>query len=417
MAEAIPASLRQADITRFINRANQLRSVKPAVTYWCEYWVVNQILAKQLHNTDDDSLAYTMNLMDQLEKTKTERPDDEAIMDDAVGQAVVEQFAQQTFGRAERVMNANKVTRQTADTFDAAATFFQLLNIWGQPDAETQKKIKFARWNAARILKAVREGNDPNESNPAVEQPEAEVALPSLDPNDPDVQLLTGNDSSASAPRAATVEDDPDAEFYKQQSAAPSAANVPIPRSPNEVELPPSAGPGVQTPGGYFPPTQARPASVLSEASGNEGPSLPDVPLAPAQRPDPSSNVPSFRFSRIVSPPPDLPRSPPREPSPPAPPSAPYQAPPPPAQPSPPPPAAPAQYQPPPSVRSVVPPPVYRAPVSAPAPLPVENLPVEHDVPGATKHARFAISALNFEDVPTAVKELRAALAALGARP
>ncbi|CRK45170.1 hypothetical protein BN1723_006471 [Verticillium longisporum] len=200
-------------------------------------------------------------------------------------------------------------------------------------------------------------------------------------------------------------------------TAAPSAANVPIPRSPNEVELPPSAGPGVQTPGGYFPPTQARPASVLSEASGNEGPSLPDVPLAPAQRPDPSSNVPSFRFSRIVSPPPDLPRSPPREPSPPAPPSAPYQAPPPPAQPSPPPPAAPAQYQPPPSVRSVVPPPVYRAPVSAPAPLPVENLPVEHDVPGATKHARFAISALNFEDVPTAVKELRAALAALGARP
>ena len=32
----------------------------------------------------------------------------------------------------------------------------------------------------------------------------------------------------------------------------------------------------------------------------------------------------------------------------------------------------------------------------------------------AQKHARWAISALNFEDVPTAVRELRAALKDLG---
>jgi vacuolar protein sorting-associated protein VTA1 len=33
----------------------------------------------------------------------------------------------------------------------------------------------------------------------------------------------------------------------------------------------------------------------------------------------------------------------------------------------------------------------------------------------AQKHAKWAISALNFEDVPTAVKELRIALQNLGA--
>jgi len=36
-------------------------------------------------------------------------------------------------------------------------------------------------------------------------------------------------------------------------------------------------------------------------------------------------------------------------------------------------------------------------------------------VAAAEKHARWAISALNFEDVETAVKELRAALQSLGA--
>ena len=34
---------------------------------------------------------------------------------------------------------------------------------------------------------------------------------------------------------------------------------------------------------------------------------------------------------------------------------------------------------------------------------------------GAQKHAKWAISALNFEDVPTAVRELRKALELLGA--
>jgi len=35
---------------------------------------------------------------------------------------------------------------------------------------------------------------------------------------------------------------------------------------------------------------------------------------------------------------------------------------------------------------------------------------------GAQKHAKWAISALNFEDVPTAVRELRKALELLGAQ-
>ena len=34
----------------------------------------------------------------------------------------------------------------------------------------------------------------------------------------------------------------------------------------------------------------------------------------------------------------------------------------------------------------------------------------------AQKHARWAISALNFEDVSTAIRELRGALESLGAR-
>ncbi|KAL2756718.1 hypothetical protein ACRALDRAFT_2041337 [Sodiomyces alcalophilus JCM 7366] len=408
MAEPIPASLRQADITRFVNRANQLREVKPAITYWCEYWVVNQILSKQLHTTDEESLNYTTNLMDRLEKTKAEYATEEAITDDAVGQAVVEEFAQQTFARAERVLKANRVTRQTADTFDAAATFFQLLNVWGQPDIEAQKKIKYAKWNAARILKAIREGNDPNESNPKQEEPEADTDLPSLDPNDPDARVLDGSGPSrVVTAKTATVEDDPDSEFYKRQAASTASASVPTP----PVEPPTQASHSVPRPGdlgmppppspGYFPPTQPFAPSPVSQTAASDI-NLPSVPSAPSPV---SSSAGPLNSPWNQSAPPSSGAA--------IPPSTHYQAGPQP----PPPPHAPSQPQFPPQAQAA-PPAVQRAPVTVPVAAPPEaSSAVEGDIPGATKHARFAISALNFEDVPTAVKELRAALAALGAQP
>lgn len=98
----------------------------------------------------------------------------------------MEQFGLETFQRADRAVQANKATKQTADTFQASATFLELVNIWGTPDAETQAKIKYAKWNAVRIVKALKEGKDPNESNPKPE-PVEEEALPALDPNDPEV--------------------------------------------------------------------------------------------------------------------------------------------------------------------------------------------------------------------------------------
>jgi vacuolar protein sorting-associated protein VTA1 len=59
--------------------------------------------------------------------------------------------------------------------------------------------------------------------------------------------------------------------------------------------------------------------------------------------------------------------------------------------------------------------PGYSAPL--PAPIPVADVVVDEEaVMKAQKHARWAISALNFEDVPTAIKELRGALETLGAR-
>ncbi|KAM5343538.1 hypothetical protein ACJ41O_012075 [Fusarium nematophilum] len=413
MAEPLPPALKIPEVSRFINRANQLRSFKPAIAYWCEYHAVNQIVGKSLHNTDEETFEFTKTLIERLEATKTERADDDAIVDNTAGQAYVEQFAQQTFDRAERTLRADKVTRQTADTFDAAATFFDLTREWGEPDPEIQQKIKFAKWNAARILKAIREGKDPNESNPKA--PEPTEAAPALDPSDPDVQQLSG----APAPQAASVEDVPDAgEPPSMPTFTDEPPKIPdpgyFPPQPHPDEARPQQEPFVpsplsqsSTPGltGAPPPHPPPPAAVSS---------VPEIPPQPATQipPQPSPQIPTKIPSHFAPPPP--PPQPLSDPSAPpswtTTPSVPH----------------PAASNPPPVLPA--PNPYVPSPAFVPAPSPAPVVPVQpvqstggftadhRDINQAQKHAKWAISALNFEDVPTAVKELRNALALLGAQ-
>lgn len=312
-------------------------------------------------------------------------------MDDVAAQAYVEQFAQETLDRAEKVIRANKVTLQTASTFDAALTFLNLVNIWGPPDTETQQKIKYAKWNAARITKAIKEGKDPNESNPKKE--DLPPQQPALDLSEQEAQML--DMPSSQAPKSATVEDAPDEDLAGDRSlptAPPGVAVSPIPPSvadDEELKLPSAPGynggeAAPDVPSGYFDPPPALP-SPISPPSHNPVTYDPDSNVPP---PAPDAWVPT----------------------------------PPPAGPSVPPTAPPVANV----ARPVVPPPTNYTQANAGPAAPSLSSQVPQQVTGnftaddmamsqAQKHAKWAISALNFEDVPTAVRELRRALEALGA--
>ena len=364
-----------------------------------------------------------------LFQTKNEYASEDAIMDDATAQAYIEQFAQETLDRAERVIKANKVTQQTASTFDAALTFFNLVNIWGPPDTETQQKIKYAKWNAARITRAIKEGKDPNETNPKKE--DLPPQQPDLDPTDPDVQAL-GNPSGQAqetahgqgqghdqVPRSATVEDAPDPDL-KRDSAGVSLPHTPVLPDPpasvpddGELKLPSAPGYGDEAGSavspGYFdpPPTLPSPISPPTNHPTNYTPGggAPSAPQTWTPTPPPASS--SF--------------APPS--APPGPSGPPTFAPPPTFSP---PPVDPAPKNIPPP--AVVPRPVVPAPTSFgnSSAAPTASAGLSQQTPAtftaddaamsqAQKHAKWAISALNFEDVSTAVRELRLALKSLGA--
>ncbi|KAL8662476.1 MAG: hypothetical protein Q9202_004719 [Teloschistes flavicans] len=382
-------------------------------------------------------------------------------MDDMAAQVYVEQFALDIFQKAENAMKANKSSRQTADTFLAAAVFLELRQIWEPLDAEAASKIKYAKFHALRIAKALKAGEDPNLSNPA-----PEPALPQeqpLDPHDLDVQMLderparpaayqpsveevpdehdrlerhlaqrSSIDQSLHPSRAPSVPPHSDqyqgiptatssvpnaAENYYHQAAAPDVSPL---LSPDTA---PDTGRNGSIEGGYFPkiPAVAHRLNETTDADNHfdnlSHPSPPNLPEIP-------SNIPSARFAPPAQPlPPSAPLSgtspddiDPTGISAPSAPFAPYKPQEPSValspQPRYPQPSAPS------SVRQPIPHPSHQTIPMSSAPQQITAPPVvvdEEAMAKAQKHARWAISALNFEDVNTAIKELRGALETLGA--
>ena len=323
--------------------------------------------------------------------------------------------------------------------------------IWGPLEAETISRSKFAKFHALRIIKALKAGEDPNQSNPAPEpMPKHEDQM--LSPMDPDVQMLDrppnlGNNQQR--PGQPFVEEIPDEDDRIQhrlarsstldESLHPSRANS-NQRPPNgdtvwhPPEAPSPQGPGQDyyhnhLAGDVSPMTSPTAARVGSEGSGyfpsvsgqdTRAPAS-SLPQVPREIPGADSVLPQVQPATDFSPPYRVDSSLHSFPPPPMDPAstlnqmptpgqyqsqqhpAPVHGPNVPMQP------IPRQYQ----------------PVSAgisprpPAPQSVDDsanyATDEEAILKAQKHARWAISALNFEDVKTAVKELRGALESLGA--
>ncbi|KAF2736591.1 DUF605-domain-containing protein [Polyplosphaeria fusca] len=452
MAATLPAKLRDADIAQFAHRAQQLHKFKPIITYWLRFYITQKIIAKSLHLVDAECTAYTTDLMETLEQTKADHPTEDALLDEVAAYAYCEQFALETFARADNAVRTNKVTAQTVDTFRAASTFLEMLSIWKNPlEPEVASKLKYAKYHALRIVKALKAGEDPNLSNPVQEAPPQPASPNALDPNDPDVQRINGPASLSQyqpyAETAPNTDGQPSPAFSASRISPPPPAPPDFPPAPTgyaQATSPPTFpahqdvspisqpdrsrhGSVESVGGGYFPR-----ANVPTFTAENAAPGLPTAPsvddeemTAPFQSP-PVPSLPSPQPPQAPSPqsfyqnpasPPQAPQQPPLQnpfapqpgfaPLPPQPPHAPHQ--PPPFQHNPGPPQQHYQYPPGPSQPS--PPPQHYNQPSHQGPFRTD----EESVMAAQKHAKWAISALNFEDVNTAVKELRVALRALGA--
>ncbi|KAH9814127.1 DUF605-domain-containing protein [Melampsora americana] len=140
LSDLPPSPIELKSIIPYLQRAREMEKVDPVITYWCSFHAAQTCMSIQ--PVEPESRTFLMKLLDYLEQKKASLSDHDAITNNLAATAYVENFALQIF-----------------DWFLAAACFLEVLtSLTNQPEADILEKIKYAKWKAASIVKAVREG-------------------------------------------------------------------------------------------------------------------------------------------------------------------------------------------------------------------------------------------------------------------
>ncbi|KAJ9101084.1 hypothetical protein QFC21_003302 [Naganishia friedmannii] len=501
-ADSVPTELKPA-CEQILRRARELRKADPVMSYWCCFSAASASMRLPIKRSPEAN-KFLMNLLTVLEDMKasllksTASIEHSTITDEAAGSAYVENFGMKVFLQADDEDRAGKASKATVRKFIVAAQFIEVLRCFDPPNGmrdELEQKLLYARWKAADIAKALKEGRTPTagpresfllpksetapkETNPILgmvageettdddplhpdrttEDESFPKTLPSLpdgpfqtehhrdlpSTSEPDQQTLhipppLGRQDSSNSGTWSTVV----TPGIEPESASPNETSH-LPSPPVGIEQPPHTGTTTTTPtptrrpslGGLRQPhpeasaekkevrfagpdgaplspsatvvtldsystPDAPPPSEFTDLGGADDARLPQGALPPtaivkSDQPDLTvgEDEATVRFPTIPLVPPPAERSLP---------SAPATTPSPDAQPLPSAPSAPRETVP-------VPVPVQTQPQAYPTDLDSKS------IERCQKHARWAISALDYEDLETARKELRLALDLLEGR-
>ncbi|KAJ7597495.1 Vta1 like-domain-containing protein [Mycena floridula] len=255
-------------ISPYLQRADELRQKEPIIAYWSAYHAAQ--VGISIKAKDTPSRTFLFELLGTLEAMKTAIGPNDALDIEVASSAYVENFALRVFAAADNEDRKGIATRSTAKKFLAAANFMEVLKVFPQSDvAESNgEKIRYAKWKAADISKAFREGRQPVPGPPGGL---GEDELLALAPSTNSEVTLAGTASNKTSPTRTS------APGYHQslQSESPSTPSRPPPLDPSSLgpawggqgELTPSGWSNVATPGAASP--------GLNSATTRSGPESP----------------------------------------------------------------------------------------------------------------------------------------------
>ncbi|KAL4063665.1 Vta1 like-domain-containing protein [Scleroderma yunnanense] len=156
-----PVSVGLKGIAPFLQRAEELVEREPIIAYWCAYYAAQLGISSKAKDSASRTLLF--DLLTALERLKNEIGPNDAVDMEAASGAYVENFALKVFKAADDEDRAGRATKATAKKFLAASNFFEVLKIFPKSEISetTEAKIRYAKWKAADIAKAFREGRKP----------------------------------------------------------------------------------------------------------------------------------------------------------------------------------------------------------------------------------------------------------------
>ncbi|KAK3097384.1 hypothetical protein FSP39_009162 [Pinctada imbricata] len=114
----------------------------------------------EIDKKSPDCRNFLLSLMDYLEKLKSTTPE-EAISNEVVGQAHLENYALKVFLYADNEDRASRFNKNVVKSFYTAGMLFDVMGVFGEISEEIEKNRKYAKWKAAYIHKCLKAGETP----------------------------------------------------------------------------------------------------------------------------------------------------------------------------------------------------------------------------------------------------------------
>ncbi|XP_041975974.1 vacuolar protein sorting-associated protein VTA1 homolog [Aricia agestis] len=153
-----PPSLKS--IQHYLKTAAEHDTRDPIVAYWCRLHALQTGLKITTKKTPEETKVL-MAIMDWLEEAKTTYKDNDAISNEVVAQAHLENYALRLFLYADKQDHEQNYGKNIVKAFYTAGIIYDVLTTFGELTDEAAQNRKYAKWKAAYIHNCLKNGETP----------------------------------------------------------------------------------------------------------------------------------------------------------------------------------------------------------------------------------------------------------------
>lgn len=207
------------------------------VGFTCRSHAMNKAIKMKDIMNQIEARDFLLSQMTILEKEKTSMT-----LSLSDRKLICEKFAFRVFALADDEDRAGRASKETARTFNAAATFFDVLEEFGELASDVQEKKRYAKFKTIDILKAIKEGRQPAIGAPGEELPNENPTIQSFisvpEPvvsNIADIAVTHTDSNPSSSNNNTTIFDIPEAPTERPLIMPTPPFAAPPPISPPQV--------------------------------------------------------------------------------------------------------------------------------------------------------------------------------------
>ncbi|XP_050672722.1 vacuolar protein sorting-associated protein VTA1 homolog [Leptidea sinapis] len=153
-----PPSLKT--IQHYLKTAVEHDARDPIISYWCRLHALQVGLKITTKKTPEETKVL-MSIMDWLEEAKKVNKDNDAISNEVVAQAHLENYALKLFLYADKQDRELSFGKNMVKAFYTAGMIYDVLTTFGELTDEASQNRKFAKWRAAYIHNCLKNGETP----------------------------------------------------------------------------------------------------------------------------------------------------------------------------------------------------------------------------------------------------------------